>query len=162
MRRRAKPPIASSLKGCARNTVTAVSDHGFWVSLKNLSSVQIDSLRSLVRRAKHAHYVEIMLREGGRDVNFNEADWVKHLEPRIDYQRLFLQAVSFMAHRKTCESLQGPADVGRDLEVRCNCGYDSIIREANRFDSSLDNGLQRERNVRVLAKHIDECARMTK
>ena len=102
---------------------------GFWVDLDNLSSVQADSLRSLVRRAKHAHYATITLRENGRNTEFTEADWLKHLEPRPDYKRLFLRSVKFMRHSPSCLLLAGPADVGAEPRHECDCGYEDIIRD---------------------------------
>ena len=45
---------------------------------KNINSLQVESVDSLIRRAKAAHYVNVLVRINGKDEIY-EADWLKHL-----------------------------------------------------------------------------------
>ena len=43
-----------------------------------INSLQVESIDSLIRRAKAAHYVNVLVRINGKDEIY-EADWLKHL-----------------------------------------------------------------------------------
>lgn len=56
----------------------------FRVSLAPLNSLQVASIRDLVRRAKQAHTIDVCIRKDGVERRF-EADWLKHItEPSAE------------------------------------------------------------------------------
>ena len=48
-----------------------------------INSLQMQSIRRLVERAKHAHHTNIYMRINGQD-ELVEADWLKHLRLPAD------------------------------------------------------------------------------
>ena len=48
---------------------------------KDINDLQRESLHDLLAKVKHAHYADIVVRIGGRDVHY-EADWLKHMGRR--------------------------------------------------------------------------------
>jgi hypothetical protein len=57
----------------------------------HINELQIDSIRRLIDRAKHAHMTDIKLRINGQD-EWYEADWLKHMTrtspPKREWQGL--------------------------------------------------------------------------
>jgi hypothetical protein len=51
----------------------------FVLASERLNSPQLNSVRALIQRAKHAHTTDIVMRINGEDVR-TEADWLKWLE----------------------------------------------------------------------------------
>lgn len=55
----------------------------FELACKDLNYLQIDSLLKLIRMAKHAHHIDVVVRINGEDQLF-QADWIKHITPPPD------------------------------------------------------------------------------
>lgn len=53
----------------------------FQLDVGKLNDLQVDSIRRLIQRSKHAHYTNVYLRINGKDELY-EADWLKHLVER--------------------------------------------------------------------------------
>ena len=49
------------------------------ITERNINSLQVDSINSLIGRAKHAHMIDVKVRVNGQD-EWYEADWLKHLK----------------------------------------------------------------------------------
>lgn len=50
----------------------------FELTDENINDLQVESIRRLIERCKHAHYTNVYLRINGKDELF-EADWLKHI-----------------------------------------------------------------------------------
>jgi len=49
------------------------------VTGEDLNSLQVNSIRRLIERCKHAHYTDLVICINGKDEHY-EADWIKHLK----------------------------------------------------------------------------------
>ncbi len=69
-----------------RHTIAALRElladtkatHAWHLTDKHINSLQVESIDNLIRRAKAAHYVNVLVRINGKDEVY-EADWLKHL-----------------------------------------------------------------------------------
>jgi hypothetical protein len=63
------------------NTTAPITLEAFEIDVDKLNHLQIASIEKIVRKAKHAHYVDIRIRINGEFVWF-EGDWIKHIAAR--------------------------------------------------------------------------------
>lgn len=56
-----------------------VPEMGWFLKWNAVNNLQSESIKQLMARAKHAHYIDVLVRIDGKDQHF-EADWLKHLE----------------------------------------------------------------------------------
>lgn len=49
----------------------------FTLDLNSINSMQLETMRKAIERAKHAHYTNIEVRING-EYEYVEADWLKH------------------------------------------------------------------------------------
>ena len=54
------------------------AQHVWRLTDEKINHLQVESIDNLIRRAKHAHYVNVYVRINGKDETY-EADWLKHL-----------------------------------------------------------------------------------
>ena len=59
------------------------------ITERNINSLQVDSINSLIGRAKHAHMIDVKVRVNGQD-EWYEADWLKHLKQTAPPKREFV------------------------------------------------------------------------
>jgi hypothetical protein len=52
-----------------------------FISDDHLNELQKRSIAALLEAVKGAHYIDVMVRKGGKDLQF-QADWLRHLERR--------------------------------------------------------------------------------
>ena len=84
--------IINSVKALRQALAQPEQEPVAWsITERNINSLQVDSINSLIGRAKHAHMIDVKVRVNGQD-EWYEADWLKHLKqtapPKREWQWL--------------------------------------------------------------------------
>ena len=91
---------------------------------KNINSIQVDSIKRLIDRFKHAHHTDIRVRINGQDEWF-EADWLKHMVRVSPPQRTWVGLTTeerndCLVSADPCEALAEPEaeQLMEDIEAK--------------------------------------------
>lgn len=63
-----------------KNRLPLEEVEGFWMPADMIGHIVKLNLYDLIERAKHAHYCDVVMRTGGRDIRI-QADWIKYMVP---------------------------------------------------------------------------------
>jgi len=88
---------------------------------KNINSLQVDSIKRLIDRLKHAHHTDLCVRINGKDEWF-QADWLKHMIRATPLQRTWVG----LTKKEFQEAVEGL----EDLED-CWVAIEKALKEKN-------------------------------